>query len=170
MINKSGLAAVHAAAHSGVSTVAIEASAASAPGARAETAPADARPATQPEQRPAATEAAMPADAAAIRAEGHAQGAKAERARIKAIVSSDAAKNRQQLAHSLAFNSDLPAEAAIAILGDSPEAARASRLDGLVPQPNVDASESSDAAAPAAALAAATQKMLAQKGLKPLNS
>jgi hypothetical protein len=169
MNTKSGLAAVREAAQSGASTIAIEAGTAAAPAARAgakDTGDAKViEPAsTAAETRTVTEPAAATADVSAARAEG----AKTERARIKAIVGSDAAKNRQQLAQSLAFNSDLTAEAAIAILGDAPEAARSSRLDGHVPQPKVDANESQDAAAPGAALAAATQKMLKAKGLTPL--
>lgn len=56
--------------------------------------------------------------------------------RIKAIVRSDEAKGREALANHLAFETDMPAEAAVATLKAAPKEAEASdlaRLDGRAP-------------------------------------
>lgn len=155
-----GLAAIHAAANSSTSAAAIERGSVVRPAAAA----AAAEPAAD-----AAGEmkAGKPLDLVTpARTEGNAEGLKegaaAERARIKAIVSSEKAKGREQLAQSLAFNTNLSAEEAITVLGDAPEAQKGSRLGGLVPQPKVDAQEAADGqTAPAkAGLAAAVQKRI----------
>jgi hypothetical protein len=135
MTEKTGLAAVHAAATDPVPSI---------------------------EMPRADYDAALASATAAGHADGVKAGAAAERARIKTIVSSDKAKGRDQLAHSLAFNTELTAEQAIAVLGDAPEAQKASRLDAIVPQPKIDAQESA-AAAPAAGLAAAVAKLVVKK-------
>lgn len=57
-------------------------------------------------------------DTGAVRAEG----AQAERQRVSAILGSEEAKGREDLAKHLAFESDMTAEAAVAVLGKSPKA------------------------------------------------
>ncbi|MDQ0472809.1 hypothetical protein [Labrys wisconsinensis] len=109
--------------------------------------------AANPETAPAAPPAPAMASAQAIeaaRAEGHkaglAAGASAERARGKAILGSDAAKSRRELAEHLAFETELSVEAAAAILVKAPEEAKGARLDGRVPNPNIapDAAPAAD--------------------------
>jgi hypothetical protein len=146
-------------ANRGLAAVAEAALSTTSPAALATAALAAAAPAMTTDAATVDHTAALAASRAAVKAEGAKEGATAERARIKAIVSSDPAKNRQALAHSLAFNTDLSVEAAIAVLGDSPEV-KASRLDGLVPSPKVAATEApaeGDRAPLVSGLAAATQ-------------
>lgn len=57
------------------------------------------------------------------KAEGRTEGATAERGRCKAILGSEEAKDRADLASHLAFEGDLSAESAVAILGKAPKAA-----------------------------------------------
>lgn len=159
-----GLAAIHAAALSGASGVAIDRGTQPAPKAAAV--------AAEPAAEAAATTVTMSeADAKTFETNAHAQGkvegakegAAAERTRIKAIVTSEKAKGREQLAQSLAFNTNLSAEEAVTVLGAAPQTAKGSRLDGLVPQPKVDAQEAADGqgGVPAkAGLAAAVQKRI----------
>ncbi len=127
-----GLAAVAEAALSTTSAAALTVAAA-APAAAAAT---PAAPAAAPDNT-----AALAAERASTKAEGVKEGTAAERARIKAIVTSDQAKGRETLAQSLAFNTDLSAEQAVAVLGDAP---KQSRLDGNVPNPKVDAVETTE--------------------------
>nr|VFK12795.1 MAG: signal peptide peptidase SppA [Candidatus Kentron sp. LFY] len=56
----------------------------------------------------------------AARLEGERQGRTAEQERIKAILAHDAAKGREQLAHHMAFETDMDSEAVIGILEKSP--------------------------------------------------
>lgn len=65
------------------------------------------------------------ADLDAARAEGVTAGAKSERERIQSIMSSEAAKDRHDLAFHLSMNTDLAVESAAAILEASPVAAKA---------------------------------------------
>jgi hypothetical protein len=150
-----GLAAVAAAALSSSSTAALDVAA-------------------QQPLRPAAQAAVAETDNVAAlavsrndgKAEGLKEGAAGERTRIKAIMTADKAKGREGLAASLAFNTDLSAEAAIAVLGDAPAASKASRLDGHVPTPKVDAEESAPGGEPSPG-ASAMERTLAKRGLKP---
>src|SRR6266536_1236970 len=99
-MTNSGLAAVHAAAMGSTSLAAV--AAATAPVARAD------------------HEAAIAKARDDGRAEGIAEGRKAgaagERERVKAILGSEHAKGREALAQHLAFDTEMPAEAAIAAL------------------------------------------------------
>ncbi len=63
-----------------------------------------------------------PEAAAAIRAEGHAEGITAERGRIKGILGSEEAAGRAELAQHLAFETDSGVAAAVALLKVSPKA------------------------------------------------
>lgn len=95
---------------------------------------------------------------AGVRA-GAAEARTAERARVKAITTAEEAKGREEMAAHLAFDTDLGAEQATALLAKSPKAAAAapgSRLDAAIKTnggtPNVgtdagEASESVDAVA-----------------------
>lgn len=69
----------------------------------------------------------QPEAAAAIRAEAHAagvtEGATSQRERVKAILTSDEAQGRGDLASHLAFDTDTPADAAVALLGKAPKTA-----------------------------------------------
>lgn len=64
-------------------------------------------------------------DLDAARAEGKAEGAKSERERIKAIQTSEAAADRSALANHLAFNTDMSADAANALLAVSAKETKA---------------------------------------------
>jgi len=105
-------------------------------------------------------EAEFQANLAAANADGRKAGATAERARIRAIVGAPEAKGREALAQSLAFDTDLVPEQALAVMKSAPEA-KASRLDGLVPQPKVEATEAPEKAA-GAGLAAAVDRRIAK--------
>lgn len=63
--------------------------------------------------------------------EGTAAGASAERGRIKAILTHAEAEGRQDLAQHLAFDTDMAAEASVAILAKTPKAAPASAKSPL---------------------------------------
>lgn len=75
----------------------------------------------------------QPAAAESIRSEAHAAGVTAERARVKAILASDEAAERTELSQHLAFDTDMPSDAAIALLSKSakPAPAAASGFDKL---------------------------------------
>jgi signal peptide peptidase SppA len=72
-----------------------------------------------------------------------ASAAGAAKTRINTILSAKEAAGRGLLAHHLAFDTDMAADAAIALLGKAPKEAaeKASRLDGAVPQPKLDSGE-----------------------------
>lgn len=72
-----------------------------------------------------------PAGAEEIRTQAHAAGVTAERARVKAILASDEATDRTELSQHLAFDTDMSAEAALALLGKSPKAAAATAASGF---------------------------------------
>jgi capsid assembly protease len=81
-------------------------------------------------------------------------------ARIKAIVAAPEAKGREQLAHTIAFETELAPEQAISMLKALPEAQKVSRLNGHVPAPRIDAVDpTSGASVASAGLAAATQRL-----------
>jgi ATP-dependent Clp protease protease subunit len=145
-----GLAAVRAAATSSTSTAALAAAAAAPQSTEAKTAAPD----------PAALAAARAEGVAEGKAEGARVGVSAERARIKAIVGAPEAKGRDALAQKLAFETDLPAEQAVAVLSAG-ALAQTSRLDGNVPNPKIGV-EDAAAAQPAAGLAAAVQARIAK--------
>jgi hypothetical protein len=108
------------------------------------------------------------ANLASANAAGRADGAKTATARIKSIISAPEAKGRESLAHSIAFDTELNQEQAIAMLKAAPEAQKVSRLDGNVPAPKVDANEGGDAKASASAgLAAATARLIEKTYGKP---
>lgn len=67
-------------------------------------------------------DAAVTASGAAGKTEGAAEGAKAAQARIKAILGAEQAKGREGLAQHLAFETDTPVDAALALLDKSPKA------------------------------------------------
>lgn len=161
MTDKTGLAAVHAAAQSSTSAAAIERG--TAPGPKGVSAEAAA-----PTQGEALLEARALVDVEAVRAAGGKEGASAERTRIQAIVGSSEAKGREALAQSLAFDTELSAEQAVKVLAKAPVEAKVSRLDGFVPQPKVSSEESAEEGKPGTRLAAAVTRQLAAKGLKPL--
>jgi hypothetical protein len=152
-----GLAAVRAAATASTSAAAIEAA------SRVESAPARVVIEQPGRPEPAGTSNDLIAVARAeSKAEGMKEGASAERARVKAIVTAPEARGRDALAHSLAFDTDLVPEAAVNVMKAAPEA-KASRLDGMVPSPKVDAVESTGTASTAeAGLAAAVSRMVAK--------
>ncbi|MBI1202551.1 MAG: hypothetical protein GC182_08575 [Rhodopseudomonas sp.] len=102
---------------------------------------------------------------AKAKADGVKEGATAERARVKGILGSEQAKGRDGLAQHLAFETDLPVEQAVAMLGAAPAAAPAkpgSRLDAAMAgaQPNVDANDKP--ADPVDGLAAALDREIAK--------
>ena len=75
---------------------------------------------TQPGADAGISQAQMDAAVAAARAEGEKAGATAERARIAAILDSDAGKERPAMARKLAMTTDMTAEAAAAFMADLP--------------------------------------------------
>lgn len=96
---------------------------------------------------------------------GRAEGAKAERTRIKTIVGSEEAKGREALAAHLAFSTDTEAGAAVELLKVAAKAEPAkttSRLDALVTDPKVgaDAPRQTSEDASTAGLAAAVDTLI----------
>ncbi|ACL55632.1 S49 family peptidase [Methylobacterium nodulans] len=96
-----------------------------------------------PEAHEAAVAAARADGEAAGRTAGEAVGATAAKVRIKAILGSDEAKGRQDLAEHLAFDTDMAAEAAVAVLAKAPKMAPAAAegadfLAAMRAQPNPD--------------------------------
>jgi hypothetical protein len=164
MTKDSGLAAVRAAAMDTTSAAAIVANSGGDRGDRAppaETATAPAQPAPKMVGMP---ESEYKANLSAANAEGRAAGAKAASTRIKSIITAPEAKGRESLAHSIAFDTELSHEQAMSMLKAAPEAPKVSRLDGHVPAPKVDASESgTQAETVSAGLGAAVQRLIAKK-------
>lgn len=66
-----------------------------------------------------------PEAAQAIRAEGEREGRAAERERIRAILGAEEADGRAELAQHLAFETDMAADAAVAMLAKAPKAEKA---------------------------------------------
>lgn len=95
--------------------------------------------------------AQYPEAAAEIRAGGVDEGRQAERERIRAILASEEATDRAELANHLAFETDMAADAAVAMLAKAPKAAKATafnQLDAVMRRegnPNVGADADSDA-------------------------
>jgi hypothetical protein len=160
MSKESGLAAVHAAAMNGTSAAAI---AANVGGERVAAADAPAPPAGTAPKMVGMTQSEYETNLSAANASGRTDGAKAASARIKSIIAAPEAKGREQLAHSIAFDTELSHEQAVSMLKAAPEAQKVSRLDGHVPAPRVDAAESGDQTSASTGLAAAVQKMVAKK-------
>lgn len=120
---------------------------------------------SQPEKLTAAAVAEQqPEAAAALRAEARAEGVTSERDRIKAILFSPEADGRTELAQALAFDDDVPAEKAIALLAKSPKAAapKADPLaDAMAREKNPQVGADADTAAPSdpvAFIAASSKK------------
>lgn len=115
----------------------------------------------QPEDENMINPEAHEAAVAAARAEGATAGATAAYERMSAIVGNAAVKGREAAAVTLAVSSPgMPAEAVVAFVGAhvaAPAAPAASRLDALVPDPQVaaDAEVVAPKADPASGLAAA---------------
>lgn len=88
----------------------------------------------------------------------------AERGRAKAILGHADAKGREDLAHHLAFETDMSADAATAMLGKAPKAAevKTSRLDGNVPDPKVETT--AEAPQPGEGLSSAVDRLVAERG------
>lgn len=101
-------------------------------------------------------------------AKARADGEAASKARTKAILSSEHAQGREKLANHLAFETDMPADQAVALLQNAERAKPdGSRLDAAMTDPKVDpAAQSGTAENPAgAALASAVDRMVS--GMKP---
>jgi ClpP class serine protease len=75
---------------------------------------------------------------AAARAEGRAEGVAAERARIGAIVRSEAAEGRGKQAMALALDTDLDAEQAAKVLGVAPTETAASTIPSIAERAAVE--------------------------------
>lgn len=112
------------------------------------------------------------ATAARARAEGEASGREtatreattAERNRCKAILESEHAAGREALARYFAFDTAFSTEEAVAALAKSPKSeVKTSRLDGLVPSPQVAAEDAPKTDSRAAGLAAAVDSLLARR-------
>lgn len=87
----------------------------------------------------------------------------AAKGRAKAILGHADAKGREDLAQHLAFESDMTADAAIAVLSKSPKAAPQSRLAN-VPDPEISAD--APPAAPGEGLSAAVDRLVASRNPK----
>lgn len=87
---------------------------------------------------------------------------KAANTRAQAILNHAEAKGREDLARHLAFETDMSAEGASAMLGKAPKAAEVStsRL-GAVPDPKVSSGELASQDDPGASLVAAVDRMVA---------
>jgi len=132
----------------------------------------------------AAAQAAAETALSAARTEGHAagkaegvkEGATAERARISAILSSDEAKGRGDLAQHLAFTTDMQADAAKQLLAKSPKetTAAANPLDAAMSKVNnpavgADAGGDQSDDAKAASMAASIVQGYRGKGASAAN-
>lgn len=95
-----------------------------------------------------------------------ADATKAANVRALAILCHADAKGREDLASHLAFQTDMSADGAVAMLGKAPKAAPASRL-GTPPDPKVT-TEENQPADPGASLVSSMDRMLASRGLKPV--
>lgn len=84
-----------------------------------------------------------------------------ERGRAKSILGHADAKGREDLAHHLAFETDMSSDAAVAMLAKAPKAAegKTSRLEGNVPNPKVD--PGTEATKPGDGLLAAVDRQVA---------
>jgi signal peptide peptidase SppA len=106
-------------------------------------------------------------------AEGVKQGATAERERISAILGSEEAKDRRELAEHLAFGSDMSADAAKGILAKAPKNAPVATTDPLsvamggVKNPQVGADASADQSEDAQAAALASSIVTSYTGKAP---
>lgn len=98
----------------------------------------------------------------AAKAEGASAGAKAAQARIKAIMSSDAAKGNADQAEYLAYETEMTAEAALAILAKAPKAAEPMGDD----EDDADAEAYAAERARAAGLSAPSKKATATEAAK----
>jgi hypothetical protein len=86
--------------------------------------------------------------------------------RCKTILGHAEAKGREKMAHRLAFDSNMSADAAIEMLKDAPKGQSQSRLDGSVPDPKLAADENSGQQMDAAATGAAWDNVLTKRGMK----
>jgi hypothetical protein len=86
--------------------------------------------------------------------------------RAQAILNHADAKGREDLAHHLAFATDMSADGAVAMLGKAPKAVPASRL-GTPPDPKVNAEEQQQGDA-STSLVSSMDRMLASRGMKPV--
>lgn len=89
----------------------------------------------------------------------------AANARAKAILGHAEAKGREGMAHHLAFDTDMSADAAGLMLKAAPKGSSQSRLDGNVPDPKLAADENSQQDS-AAATSAAWDSVLSKHGMK----
>lgn len=91
---------------------------------------------------------------------------KATNVRAKAILDHADAKGREDLAAHLAFETDMSADSAIAMLGKAPKSAPVSRL-GTPPDPKVSAEENKPGDS-SESLVSSMDRLLASRGLKPV--
>lgn len=118
------------------------------------------------------TQAALDAAVATARAEGEKSGAKLATDRIKAILTAPQSEGRAATAHKFAFDTELPADQALAILETTPKAsAEPARpaLGAVVPRPEVQpdapqAGEQSQIAQRVSALQAAVPEHMRVRG------
>lgn len=82
--------------------------------------------------------------------------------RAKAILDHAEAKGREGLAYSLAFDSDMSADSAVAMLAKAPKAAPASRL-GTPPNPDVKSGEQQQDPDAGVGLMAAVDRLVASR-------
>lgn len=87
---------------------------------------------------------------------------KAANTRAQAILNHADAKGREDLARHLAFETDMSADAATAMLGKAPKAAEASRM-GTPPDPKVSAGEQASQDDPGASLSAEVDRLVASR-------
>ena len=112
-------------------------------------------------------QAALDAARSAGHAAGMGDGAKAERERVKAILTASEAEGRGELASHLALDTDMPAETAVALLGKSPKAVAAgsgfasfnAAMEGTNPAVGADADASKGAKDPADELVATAKQL-----------
>ena len=88
--------------------------------------------ADQPKHTDAQLEAARMEASAAAATAGRAEGVKAERARIQAILAHAESKDRAQLAMSVAFETEMDVEQAAKLLAAAPKQASGSALASLM--------------------------------------
>jgi hypothetical protein len=86
--------------------------------------------------------------------------------RAKTILCHAEAKGREGMAQHLAFDSNMAADAAVAMLKAAPKGQSQSRLDGSVPDPKLAADENSGQQMDAAATGAAWDTVMTKRGMK----
>ena len=99
--------------------------------------------------------------------EGVSEGVKAERSRVKSILTAEAAKDRSDLAHYFAFDTDMSAEQAVAALDKAPKATAETNgfLATMRAEPNPNLGTGAAAGSPAKPTQTLAERAAARHGV-----